>query len=102
MSQNMKLILEIVYPASSVPTSNHIRHLLQNSSEKYNQGEAEIMKQATEYGLTKESVGGSISIFMFRLLFPCLLRLLANINGQPRTYHPTKPTQRNNKTSIIV
>lgn len=38
-------------------------------------------------GLTKESVGSSISVFMFRLLFPCLLRLLANVDGQPRTYH---------------
>ncbi len=40
-----------------------------------------------EHALTKESVGGSISVFMFRLLLPCLLRLLTHVDGQPRSYH---------------
>lgn len=40
-----------------------------------------------EHALTKESVGGSISVFMFHLLLPRLLRLLADVDGQPRAYH---------------
>lgn len=49
--------------------------------------------------LTKESVGGGISVFMFHLLFPRLLRLLANVDGQPRAHHPVNSIHRESKTT---
>lgn len=42
--------------------------------------------------LTKEGVDGSISVFVFHLLLSRLLRLLADVDGQPGTYHPEKNT----------
>lgn len=47
---------------------------------------------------TKEGVGGSVSVFMFHLLLPRLLRLLANVDGQPRAYDPVHGIQRENIT----
>lgn len=43
--------------------------------------------------LTKEGVDGSISVFMFHLLLSGLLRLLADVDGQPGTDHPEKNNQ---------
>lgn len=40
--------------------------------------------------LTKEGVDGSVSVFMFHLLLSGLLRLLADVDGQPGTDHPER------------
>lgn len=59
-----------------------------------------ILLQQTHVNLkrspTKESVGGSVSVFMFHLLLPRLLRLLANVDGQPRANDPAHGTQTEN------
>lgn len=57
-----------------------------------------------EHALTKESVGSSVSVFVFNLLFSCLLRLLADVDGEPWTYHPVKHIhgQKNDKMSMNV
>lgn len=44
--------------------------------------------------LTKEGVDGSIPVLMFHLLLSRLLRLLADIDGQPGTYHPANGIHR--------
>lgn len=53
-----------------------------------------LSQTGTAYGLlTKEGVDGSISVFMFHLLLSGLLRLLADVDGQPGADHPERSSQ---------
>lgn len=60
-----------------------------------------ILTWCRECALTKEGVRGSISIFVFRLLLPRLLRLLANVDGQPRAHHPANSARREKRRHAL-
>jgi len=61
----------------------------------------DILMWCHEHALTKESVRGGVSVFMFRLLLPRLLGLLANVDGQPRAHHPVNSGHRGNNQPFI-
>lgn len=74
-----------------IPLYNTVVHVWCSDCFKYR---SVHVAQCTAYELlTKEGVDGSISVFMFHLLLSGLLRLLADVDGQPGTDHPEENNQ---------